>query len=113
MIMKVKSLKDVEPVEQVPGIARKTMCYNDDAQLCHFDMKKGSIIELHSHPASQIGYVIKGKIEFWTETKEEKTIVEPGDSYIFPGGVVHGALLIKDSEVIECFAPTRKEYENE
>ncbi|HME50754.1 MAG TPA: cupin domain-containing protein [Candidatus Lokiarchaeia archaeon] len=111
--MKVKTLKDVDPIEQVPGIARKTMCYNDEAQLCHFDMKKGSIIELHQHDAAQIGYVIKGRIEFWTDTKDNKTIVGPGDSYIFPGNVVHGAFLIKDSEVVECFAPTREEYKNE
>nr|MDO8114386.1 cupin domain-containing protein [Candidatus Sigynarchaeota archaeon] len=111
--MKIKNKKNITPVEQVKGILRRTMCYNKDAMLCHFDMRKGSVIELHSHPAAQIGYVIKGKLEFWDTTKDNKFVVGPGDSYIFPGTVVHGARLLEDSDVIECFAPSRKEYENE
>lgn len=111
--MKVKHKDKVAPVEAVKGILRRTMCYNKDAMLCHFDMKKGSIIDLHSHPAAQIGYVIRGKMEFWYETKESKHVVVTGDSYLIPGTVLHGVKVIEDSDVIEVFSPARKEYEND
>ncbi|MEX2719697.1 MAG: cupin domain-containing protein [Candidatus Sigynarchaeota archaeon] len=111
--MKIKHKGKVAPVEAVKGIFRRTMCYNKDAQICHFDMKRGSIIELHSHPAAQIGYVIRGKVEFMYETKESKHVVVTGDSYLIPGNVKHGATILEDSEVIEVFSPSRKEYENE
>jgi quercetin dioxygenase-like cupin family protein len=112
--MKIKQKEMVSPVEAVKGIFRRTMCYNKDAMICQFEMKKGSIIELHSHPAAQIGYVIKGKMEFWYESKERKTFtVMSGDSYLIPGTVLHGVKVIEDSDVIEVFSPARKEYENE
>ncbi|MBN2150577.1 MAG: cupin domain-containing protein [Candidatus Lokiarchaeota archaeon] len=111
--IKIKHKDTVAPVEAVKGIHRRTMCYNDDAQICHFDMKKGSVIELHSHPAAQIGYVVKGKVEFWYQTKDSKHLVVTGDSYLIPGNVPHGAVVIEDSDVIEVFSPARKEYGNE
>ena len=113
MTIKVKDKHSIEPIEMVPGIFRRTLVYNQDAMLCHFEMKKGAEIDLHSHPAAQLGFVVSGKAEFWYETKENKTTVLPGQSYIIPGKVTHGAIIIEDTEIIECFAPSRPEYENE
>nr|MDO8118782.1 cupin domain-containing protein [Candidatus Sigynarchaeota archaeon] len=109
--MHVEKKNEIQPVEMVPNIFRRTLVNNDGAMLCHFDMKKGAEINLHSHPAAQLGYVLSGKAEFWYETKENYTIVTPGDSYIIPGGVMHGARMLEDTEIIECFSPSRKEYE--
>ena len=111
--MKVKKVADVPAVEMLPGIFRKTLVYNTDAMVCHFDLRARAVIELHKHPAAQLGYVISGKAEFWYESKENATVVVPGDSYIIPGNVVHGATMIEDTTLIECFSPARPEYENE
>ena len=100
--------KDVEGIENPPGIIRKTLAYNKDVLLCKFDMKKGAQIPLHSHIHSQIGYVISGKVRFFTE-KGEFT-VGPGDSYVFNGNEKHGADILEDSRVIEVFSPRRDEY---
>ncbi|MHA1680715.1 MAG: cupin domain-containing protein [Promethearchaeota archaeon] len=112
-MMKVKKISEVAAIEMLPGIFRRTMVYNNEAMVCHFDLKKGAEIPLHDHPASQLGYLISGKAEFYYETRENKIIVHPGDSYIIPGGVTHGAKMIEDCIIIECFAPSRPEYENE
>ncbi len=110
--MQTRRTNDIHPIEMVPGIFRRTLVNNDDAMLCHFEMKKGAVISLHSHPAAQLGYVLSGKAEFWYETADNKTIVQPGDSYIIPGGIMHGATMLADTEIIECFSPSRKEYEH-
>lgn len=98
-------------MKMADGILRRTLVYNKDAMLCVFDMKKGATIDLHSHPAAQLGYVISGKAEFWWESKDNKNVVVPGDTYMIPGTVVHGATMLEDTTIIECFTPSRPEYE--
>lgn len=111
--MKRKTVSGTPAVEMLPGIFRRTMVYNDKAMLCHFDLKRDAVIPLHQHPADQLGFVISGRAEFWYEIQDNATVVVPGDSYIIPGGVVHGARMLEDTILIECFAPARPEYHNE
>ena len=98
----------VEPVEALKGIYRKTMVYNNDIMLCHFFLNKSSEVPLHSHKEHQVGYVIKGKLKFFTENTD--FIANEGDSYIFKSNEKHGASIIEDSEVIDVFNPARNDY---
>jgi quercetin dioxygenase-like cupin family protein len=98
--------------EGPPGIFRKTLSYNGAVMLCHFTMKKGAAVPLHSHPAAQNGYVIHGKLRF-LRGHEESFLAEAGCSYVFDGNEPHGAEVLEDAEVIECFAPMRPEYAEE
>ncbi|TFG00428.1 MAG: cupin domain-containing protein [Promethearchaeota archaeon] len=100
--------KDVEAVKALDGIYRKTLAYNDETMLCFFRLEKDAIIPLHYHKATQIGYLIKGKIKFILDNNE--FIAQPGDSYVFDSNEKHGAEILEDSEVIEVFSPAREEY---
>lgn len=77
--------------------------------LCHFVMKEGAEIPLHNHDAVQNGYVISGRVQFRDEGGDA-FIAEAGSGYAFGANEKHGALVLEDSEVIECFAPMRPEY---
>ncbi len=101
--------KEVNPVEKPSGIYRRTLTWNNELMLCHFDMKKGSKIPLHDHRASQNGYVISGKVRFITENGG--FIAGPGDAYIFAPNEKHGAEVLEDAIVVEAFSPSRPEYE--
>ncbi|MGV9173605.1 MAG: cupin domain-containing protein [Promethearchaeia archaeon] len=94
----------------LPGIYRKTLRYNKDLMLCFFKLEEGSQIPLHEHESQQMGYVLKGKIEFITENDENNFIAVPGDSYIFKSYERHGAMILKTAKVIEVFSPAREEY---
>ena len=98
----------VNALEALPGIFRKTLIYNDDMMLCHFLLKENSNVPLHSHKEHQIGYVIKGKLQFITENDE--FLAEEGDSYVFGSNEKHGAKILEDSEVIDVFSPSREDY---
>ena len=98
----------VDALEALPGIYRKTLIYNDNMMLCYFTLKKNSIVPLHSHKECQIGYVIKGKLQFFTKNKEFMAV--EGDSYVFESNEKHGANIIEDSEVIDVFSPSREDY---
>jgi len=102
--------ENIEAVEQLKGIYRKTLSYNSSVMLCQFDLRKDAEIPMHDHEAHQIGYVIKGKIKFNTETRGE-FIAQKGDSYVFDSHEKHGAKVIKNTEVIEVFYPSREDYE--
>ena len=98
----------VKSIEALPGIYRKTLIYNDDMMLCHFFLEENSKVPLHSHKEHQIGYVIKGKLQFFTENGE--FMAEEGDSYVFKSNEKHGAKILEDSEVIDVFSPSREDY---
>lgn len=96
-------------VENPSGIHRTTMAYCPQLMLCHFRMTKGARIPLHGHEAAQNGYVVSGRVRFLREAGEG-FIAEPGTGYCFGPNERHGAEVLEDSEVIECFAPMRPEY---
>ena len=102
--------KDETPgVENPPGIVRTTIAYNDHLMLCHFTLKKGARIPLHEHAAAQNGYMFSGRMKMlWADGRE--LIAEPGTGWCFMPHERHGAEVLEDSEVVECFAPARPEY---
>ena len=101
--------KDQIPsVETLKGIFRKTLVYNNNIMLCHFYLKKGSEVPIHSHEQDQVGYVIRGKLQFFTPNHE--FIASKGDSYLFNSNEKHGAKVLSDSEVIDIFSPFREDY---
>ncbi len=110
--MKMKNTSEAKLVENPPGISRKTLAYDNEAMLCHFNFKKGSKIPLHDHRAAQIGYVISGKVRFIAEKPEDEFEVQTSDSYVFSKFVKHGAIVLEDAELVEVFAPMREEYKN-
>jgi quercetin dioxygenase-like cupin family protein len=95
----------------LPGIYRKTLRYNNDLMLCFFKLEKDAKIPLHHHEAQQIGYVLKGKIQFMTEKNQNNFIAIKGDSYIFDSHEKHGASILNDAEVVEVFHPSREDYQ--
>jgi len=102
------STNSVEPVKAFKGIYRKTLAYNSNIMLCHFFLEKNAEVPLHNHKEHQVGFVIKGRLKFFTENRE--FIAREGDSYIFDSNVKHGAIILEDSEVIDIFNPAREDY---
>jgi quercetin dioxygenase-like cupin family protein len=107
----VAEVNEAKVVEMKPGLlTRRTLVYNDQVMLCHFTLEEGLELELHKHPAVQIGYVVKGKARF---IKDDGTsfIATAGTSYVFDANEVHGIdNVYEPTEIIECFSPTRPEY---
>lgn len=110
--MKAKPVTQAKPIENPPGVVRKTLAYNDEAMLCHFMLAKGARIPLHSHRASQIGYVVSGRARFLAENPADEFEVGAGDSYVFDAFQKHGAVALEPTEYIETFVPVRDEYKD-
>jgi len=105
----ITSLRKGKKVEILPGIFRTTLSYNDTSMLCYFHLKGGAAIPLHKHEAVQNGFVIRGKVKFFKH-EGKSAILEEGDGYIFGSNEAHGAEVLENTELIECFTPMRPEY---
>jgi quercetin dioxygenase-like cupin family protein len=101
---------ETRSVENPPGITRTTLACNAQSMMCHFSLKKGSQIPFHRHPAVQNGYLIRGRLRMMWKSGEE-FIAGPGDGWCFEADEAHGAEVLEDSEAVECFTPSRPEYE--
>ncbi len=95
-------------VEMLPGVFRKTLGWGERTLLTEITLRKGGLVPPHSHPHEQIGYLVKGQLEF--SIGDEKTVVMPGGGWTIRGGVTHSALALADSVAVEVFSPVREEY---
>ncbi len=108
--MDAKGIKhdEVEPVEMLPGVERRTLAVTERLMLCEFHIRAGSEVPLHQHPHDQVGYVVSGEAIMVIAGKEYRC--GPGDAYAIPGGVEHAARFEVDTVLIDVFHPPREEY---
>jgi len=95
-------------VVMIPGLYRRTMATGERMMVVEIYIEKGTLIATHQHMHEQAGYVASGKVEF--TIAGEKYILQPGDTYVIPGGVDHEALAHDDTVLVEVFSPPREEF---
>ena len=72
-------------------------------------MQPGATVPIHSHTNEQAGYIVKGAL-IMTIDGETRTL-GPGECYLAPGNVSHGATSGSDGcEIVDIFAPPRPDY---
>lgn len=103
--------QDAGQIEMLPGVHRRTMAITDEEMLCEFFLERDSVVPEHSHMNDQVGYVIYGRVEMTVGGMTR--LLQPGDSYAIPGGVVHSTRALIDSLVIDAFSPPRNDYRTE
>jgi quercetin dioxygenase-like cupin family protein len=96
------------PSDPEPGLQRQVLAYNQNLMLVRHQMKKGWQGMRHSHPHDQLVYVIHGRLSFAGGGSSFE--VKSGGSFVVPGGVVHQASALEDSEVLDVFHPYREDY---
>jgi quercetin dioxygenase-like cupin family protein len=99
-------IKGYKPV--LDGIELKNLTHGSKTHLTEVRLKKGALIPEHQHPHEQTGYLVSGRLRFFSG--DEEAIAGPGDSWTFEGGRKHGAEALEETVVIECFSPVRDDY---
>ena len=90
------------------GVSRKILASGGGLMTVQFDFAPGAIGYLHTHPHEQVGYVVKGRFEI--TLADEKTIIEPGDTYYVPPGVEHGVVALEEGILLDVFTPQREDF---
>ena len=97
-----------ETKELLPGIIARTF-WGQQMLMAVVDLEPHTELPRHSHPHEQVGIVIEGNIEF--DVAGEVQVLQPGEVYVIPGGVEHGARTFeKPVKVMDVFSPVREEY---
>ncbi len=100
--------KEVQPQELGGGVVRRVLAYSQDVMAVENTFEKGAVGALHSHPHTQITYVVSGVFEF--EIDGEKHTVRAGDTMLKTDGVVHGCVCVEPGILLDIFTPAREDF---
>lgn len=100
--------KDIALTPFAPGVQRKILAYTDELMIVENHYEKGAVGSLHSHPHTQITYVVEG--EFVFEIDGVKKIVKKGDSMLKKDGIEHGCVCLKEGVLLDIFNPMRDDF---
>jgi quercetin dioxygenase-like cupin family protein len=99
---------EVEAVEMVPGVWRRTLNFGERLMVVQVTLEEGVVVPVHRHPHEQITYVVEGQLAM--EVEGQTHVLGSGDSLLFPGDVEHGGTAIERTLVIDTFSPPREDY---
>lgn len=102
-------IENREAKEIVPGVNIRTF-WADKMLLSVVDLAANAEVPLHHHPHEQSGTVMTGEVEMIIAG--EARWLKPGEAYLIPGGVEHGARTgAVPARVLDIFSPVREEYQ--
>ena len=90
------------------GQRRKVCAYNDQLMSVRVNFDDGAVGADHSHPHTQISYVLDG--EFTYHIEDTVYTMHPGDSIVVDGGKVHGCTCMKAGTLLDIFSPLREDF---
>lgn len=96
------------PQDGGPGVTRRILAYTDNLMCVENTFQKGAVGALHSHPHTQITYVVKGVFSF--TIGDETRTVRAGDTLLKEDGVVHGCVCLEAGTLLDIFTPMRQDF---
>ena len=90
------------------GVSRQIMGYDENIMMVKVKFEKGAIGSPHQHPHSQTTFVAKGKFEF--SVRDNKKVLESGDSIYFEPDIIHSAVCLEVGILIDVFSPYREDF---
>lgn len=104
----VRHHSDVAAIPLGGGMERRILAYEDSLMAVEVSFEKGAEGAPHTHPHTQISYVLSGSFRYSVE--EESVILNPGDSIVVPGGLTHGTVCIEKGVLLDVFTPKRDDF---
>lgn len=92
------------------GVTRRVLAYTDGLMCVENTFEKGAVGALHSHPHTQITYVVSGAFDFTIDG--ETRSVRAGDTLLKEDGVVHGCVCREAGVLLDIFTPMREDFVN-
>jgi quercetin dioxygenase-like cupin family protein len=100
--------EDLAWTETSPGNRRAVLSHRPEMMLVAFTFDKGAIGALHSHPHTQVSYVVKGA--FKVTVDGVTTTLPAGSSFIVAPNLVHGVVALEEGLLIDTFTPRRDDF---
>lgn len=90
------------------GVVRRVLAYNEGLMCVENTFETGAVGALHSHPHTQITYVVSGVFSFTIDGVEK--IVRAGDTMLKEDGVIHGCTCLEAGVLLDIFSPMREDF---
>lgn len=90
------------------GVTRCVLAYTDGLMCVENTFQKGAVGKLHSHPHTQITYVVEGVFSFTIDG--ETHTVRKGDTLLKTDSVVHGCVCEEAGILLDIFNPMREDF---
>ncbi len=102
--------QDVTPIDLGGGTERRILAYDGALMAVEVAFETGSEGAPPTHPHTQMSYVLSGSFRYSVE--DESVILNPGDSVVVPGGLVHGTVCLEKGVLLDVFNPKRDDFLN-
>ena len=99
---------DIPYTELGGGVRRKILSYDEKMMAVEVNYDKGAVGAMHTHPHTQISYVLEGKFEATIDG--EVRIIAKGDTYITKPNAPHGVVCLEAGALIDIFTPMREDF---
>ena len=90
------------------GVTRRVLAYNDQLMCVENRFEQGAVGPAHSHPHTQITYVVSGRFSFTIDGETHE--VGPGDTLLKTYGVIHGCTCLEAGTLLDIFNPMREDF---
>jgi len=100
--------QDTEAQSGGENVIRRILAYCDNLMCVENTFEKGAVGKLHSHPHTQITYVVSGEFAFTIDG--ETKIVKAGDTMLKQDGVIHGCTCLEAGILLDIFTPMREDF---
>ena len=104
----VRHYQDTKAIDLGGGTERRILAHSDPLMAVEVAFETGSEGAPHTHPHTQLSYVLSGSFRYTVE--EESVILNPGDSIVVPGGLVHGTVCLEKGVLLDVFTPRRDDF---
>ena len=100
--------EETEAQPAAPGVVRRVLAYTEGLMCVENHFEAGAVGTLHSHPHTQITYVVEGEFSFTIDG--ETRLVKKGDTLLKEDGVEHGCVCRKAGVLLDIFTPMRNDF---
>jgi len=90
------------------GVVRRVLAYSEDAMCVENTFETGAVGVLHSHPHTQVTYIVSGRYRF--TVGDENYEVKAGDTLVKKDGVIHGCVCLEAGVMLDFFTPMREDF---
>lgn len=100
--------KDIDLQPAAEGVQRKVLAYCDELMCVENHFETGAVGAIHSHPHTQITYVVSGKFLFTIGDVQKE--VTAGDTLLKQDGIKHGCVCLEKGVLLDIFNPMREDF---
>src|SRR6185295_5715816 len=99
------------PKERMTAQIERRFVHGERAMVAQVFLKKGAVVQTHTHESEQITYILEGALRLWLGANGEQDVtVRAGEILTIPSNVPHRAEALEDMFFVIMCRPPRQDW---